>query len=280
MDRKLRVGLGQMLVEGGRALDNLNRAAAIVAGAGDAGCDLVVLPECLDAGWTHSSAWESASKIPGRSSDLLCDAARSAALFVAAGIVEREGDKLYNSAVLISPEGEILLKHRKINELEIALNLYTRGESLQVTHTALGCVGLTICADNFPDSLVLSEALAKMGATLILSPCAWAVDADHDNDADPYGSLWSGAYSTLTRNRNLSIVGVSNVGWLTDGPWEGRKCIGCSMAYGPGAELLAQAPYGEDAEILLVAEVPLFLAEPAIHGEDLSSDETRGFEEE
>ena len=260
MERKLRIGMGQMLVEGGRALDNLNRAAAIIAGAGDAGCDVVVLPECLDAGWTHSSAWESASKIPGRSSDLLCNAARNAALFVAAGIVEREGDKLHNSAVLISPEGEILLKHRKINELDFAQELYTRGDSLRVVNTAIGCVGLTICADNFPETLVLSEALVQMGATLILSPCAWAVDADHDNHRDPYGALWSGAYSTLTKNRNLSIIGVSNVGWLTDGPWDGRKCIGCSMAYGPGAELLAQAPYGEDAETLLIVEVPLILA--------------------
>ncbi len=259
MERKLRIGMGQMLVEGGRALDNLNRAAAIIEGAGAANCDVVVLPECLDAGWTHSSAWETASRIPGRSSDLLCDAARGAGLFVAAGVVERDGDKLYNSAVLISPEGEILLKHRKINELEIALDLYTRGDALRVANTSIGCVGLTICADNFPETLVLSEALAQMGATLILSPCAWAVDADHDNYAEPYGGLWSGSYSTLTKNRDLSIVGVSNVGWLTDGPWEGRKCIGCSMAYGPGAKLLAQAPYGEDAEILLIAEVPLFL---------------------
>ena len=260
MERKLKIGMGQMLVEGGRALDNLNRASAIIEGARDANCDVVVLPECLDVGWTHPDARELASKIPGRSSDLLCNAARNAELFVAAGLVERDGEKLYNSAILISPDGEILLKHRKINELEIALDLYTRGGSLGVVNTAIGCVGLTICADNFPDSLVLSEALVHMGATLILSPCAWAVDADHDNHREPYGALWSGAYSTLTRNRNLSIVGVSNVGWLTAGPWEGRKCIGCSMAYGPGAELLAQAPYGEDAEILAIAEVPLFLA--------------------
>ena len=259
-ERKLRIGMGQMLVEGGRALDNLNRASAIIEGARDANCDVVVLPECLDAGWTHPAARELASRIPGRSSDLLCSAARDAGLFVAAGIVEREGDNLYNSAILISPSGEILLKHRKINELEIALDLYSRGESLCVANTAIGCVGLTICSDNFPDSLVLSEALVKMGATLILSPCAWAVDANHDNHSDPYGGLWSGAYSTLTRNCDLTVVGVSNVGWLTEGPWQGRKCIGCSMAYGPGAELLGQAPYGEDAEILFIVEAPLFLA--------------------
>ena len=43
----------------------------------------------------------------------------------------------------------------------------------------------------------------------------------------------------------MTVVGVSNVGWITDGPWKGRKCIGCSLAVGPGGAILAQGPYGE-----------------------------------
>jgi hypothetical protein len=52
-------------------------------------------------------------------------------------------------------------------------------------------------------------------------------------------------------------VGVSNVGYLTAGPWRGRKCIGCSIAMGPGGELLGVAPYGASAEALVVVEAPL-----------------------
>ena len=102
-------------------------------------------------------------------------------MFVAAGLVERAGDRLYNAAVLIAPAGEILLHHRKINELDIALDLYSVGDRLGVVETELGTLGLAICADNFGSSLAIAHVLARMGAQVILSPSAWAVDADHDN---------------------------------------------------------------------------------------------------
>jgi hypothetical protein len=58
-----------------------------------------------------------------------------------------------------------------------------------------------------------------------LSPSAWAVDADHDNAREPYGKLWLDAYTELARLYDVTVVGVSNVGRLTGGPWAGRKCI-------------------------------------------------------
>jgi len=53
----------------------------------------------------------------------------------------------------------------------------------------------------------------------------------------------------------IAATGVSNVGRLTAGPWEGRKVIGCSLAVGPGGEVLARGPYGEHAEALVVVDV-------------------------
>jgi len=176
---------------------------------------------------------------------------------VAAGLTERDGACIHNTAILLSPEGEILARHRKINELAIAHYLYDRGTSIQMAHTAAGDAGLLICADNFPETVEFAHALGRMGARLLLSPCAWAVDADHDNAADPYGGLWLGSYSQITRAHRMTVVGVSNVGWITDGPWKGRKCIGNSIAMGPGAELLAMGPYGVDAEALITIEAPL-----------------------
>ena len=45
------------------------------------------------------------------------------------------------------------------------------------------------------------------------------------------------------------------MGRLTAGPWAGRKVIGCSLAVGPGGEVLARGPYGEHAEALVAVEV-------------------------
>jgi hypothetical protein len=78
---------------------------------------------------------------------------------------------------------------------------------------------------------------------VILSPCSWAVPADHDQQRDPYGQLWLDNYQPVAREFALSIAGVSNVGPITDGPWSGRKCIGCSLVIGPVGEVVYRAPY-------------------------------------
>src|SRR5215212_6099158 len=176
-----RLGMAQTLVEGGGPGPNLDRAVAAIHQAADQGCRAVVLPECLDLGWTDPSARDLAQPIPGPHFDRLADAARAAGVYVAAGLVERHGPRLFNAAVLIGRAGELLLHHRKINELDIALDLYSVGDRLGVAGTELGTVGLAVCADNFSDSLAVGHVLARMGAQLILSPSAWAVDADHDN---------------------------------------------------------------------------------------------------
>jgi predicted amidohydrolase len=129
------------------------------------------------------------------------------------------------------------------------------GDRLGVVETELGTMGLAICADNFSNSLAIGHVLARMGAQVILSPSAWAVDADHDNARESYGQLWRESYTELARLYDLTIIGVSNVGWITGGPWQGRKCIGCSLAVGPGGKILAQGPYSEDSEALIEVEV-------------------------
>jgi predicted amidohydrolase len=249
-----RVGLGQILVEHGRPDENLARAVDMIGEAAEAGCRLVILPECLDLGWTAAVAPALAEAIPGARSAQLAGAARRCGIHVVAGLTERAGDRVFNSAVLIGPAGELLWKHRKINELDIAPD-YATGDCLGVVRTPIGTIGLAICADNFPDSLVFGHALCRMGAQLIASPCAWAVNADHDNDGEPYGDLWEGAYGTLARLYDVTIIGVSNVGPIASGPWQGRKCIGASLAMGPGGRVLARGPYGIAA--LVTTEVTL-----------------------
>jgi predicted amidohydrolase len=249
-----KIGMGQIRVEGGKPQENLRRAAEMIERAARQECALVVLPECLNLAWTWPDL-SSALPIPGEHSDFLCGAARSSGVYVAAGLVERTEEGCYNAAVIISPQGDIILKHRKINLLEIEKPFYGCGTSLSVARTRLGTIGLNVCADNFPDSLVFGHSLARMGAQLIVSPCAWAVDGDHDNFKEPYGDLWKGSYSELATLYDITIVGVSNVGQIAAGPWQGKKCIGCSLAVGPGGQVLAKAGYGEDAEELVVVSI-------------------------
>src|SRR5688572_29581900 len=246
----------QMLVEGGAKQRNLRRAEELILTAAAQGAQVLLLPEAMPLGWTHSSARTEAEAIPGgETCSLLSDLAKGHGVFICSGVLERAGDRIFNSAVLIGPEGNLLLHHRKLNELDIAHDLYARGDRLNVVKTPLGTFGLMICADAFVSGQVISRTLGVMGADVILSPCAWAVNADHNNEREPYGQLWLDNYQPVAREFRLWIAGASNVGWITDGPWKGRKCIGCSLLIDPRGTAVARGPYGDKAETILYYEV-------------------------
>ena len=252
---KFKLAMGQMLVVGGKVDENLKRAEQMIQAAGEQDCEIIVLPECFDVGWTNPDVRKLAEPVPGKLSETLREAAKKSGIYVVAGLTEKAEDKIYNTAVLISPNGNILLKYRKINILTIAQDTYSTGDCLSVAQTELGKIGVNICADNFPDSLVLGHSLARMGAEILLSPSAWAVEAEHNNEKDPYGSMWKESYTKLAKLYDMTVVGVSNVGWIEAGVWKGRKCIGYSLAVGPGGKILAQGPYGVDAEKLIEVSV-------------------------
>jgi predicted amidohydrolase len=248
----LRLALLQMLVEPGQVEANLARAEERIREAATRGAQLIVLPEVLDCGWTHPSAREHATMIPGGAAcERLRHAARHAGTHLCAGIAERDGERVFNSAVLFAPDGELLLHHRKIHELDIAQPLYARGDRLQVVETALGTIGVMICADGFAPGEVVSRTLVLMGAKVIVSPSSWAVPADHDNAREPYGTLWRDCYGRVARETGVWIAGASNVGPVTAGAWAGWKCIGCSLVVGPDGEPVATGPYGEESLIVV-----------------------------
>src|SRR6185436_17464929 len=125
----MRVAMAQMFVEPGEKQTNLERAESWIAEAGGRGAEVVVLPEALSLGWTHPSARTEADEIPnGESCSRLRAAARRYRIFVCAGFLERAGKEIFNAAVLVDSSGEVILHHRKIHELDIAHDLYARGD--------------------------------------------------------------------------------------------------------------------------------------------------------
>ena len=253
-----RLALAQLRVDPRDRDATLARALQHIADAAHRHADIVLLPEALPLGWMAADTRENADAIPDGAT---CVAFREAAarhrVFVCTGLVERQGDAIFNAAVLIDRHGDVLLHHRKVNELEIAHDLYTRGDRLGVADTSLGRLGLMICADAFAPGEVVSRTLALMGAGIILSPCAWAVPPDHDNTREPYGDLWRRCYGSVAREHRLWIAGASNVGPITSGPWHGHACIGCSLVVGPDGEPALEGPYGIDADALLMVDMKL-----------------------
>lgn len=255
--KKILVGIGQLHVNGGHPEINLQNAVAFIADAARQQCDIIVLPECLDFGWTHSAALTGAQPIPGKYSDLLSRAAREHNMYVIAGLSERVADKIYNAAILISPEGLILGKHRKINILDIAQHIYTPGNSCSVIDTDLGKIGMNICADNSPSTNALGHALGFMGADIILSPCSWAVPPDFDNDQTPYGEIWKKSYIEIAEKHHIPVIGVSNTGLVKDGAWKDWWCIGASLVVAKDGTIQQQFPYTREESKLYTIEVEL-----------------------
>jgi predicted amidohydrolase len=253
-----KLALIQMRVAAGQKEENLRHAENLIAKAASSGAQLIVLPEAMTLGWTDPSAKSAADEIPnGESCRRLQSAARAHQVYLCSGIIERCGAGFFNAALLIDPEGEILLHHRKLNELEIGHHLYGVGDRLQVAHTPLGRIGLMICADGFARGQVITRTLGYMGADIIISPSAWAVVAEHDDTKTPYGKIWLDNYQPVARDFRIWIAGVSNVGWIPEGPWKGRKCIGCSLVINPAGETALRGPYGPDAEAILYLDITL-----------------------
>jgi len=136
--------------------------------------DLIVLPEGITVVGTTKSYAEVAETVPGPTTERLAEVARKRKAYVVAGIYEREGTTLYNTAVMLDRSGALAGKYRKVylprEEVEKGL---TPGSSYPVFGTDFGKVGLMICYDVFFSDP--ARALAAQGAEMILMPI-WGGD--------------------------------------------------------------------------------------------------------
>ena len=128
--------------------------------------DLVVFPECALSGYMFSdeaSARSCAEPVPGRSTDALAEACATHGLHCALGLLELDGARLHNTAVLIGPGG-LIGRYRKSHIASIGADQFTvPGDEPYVVHdTPIGRIGLQICYDwRFPE---ITRVLALRGA--------------------------------------------------------------------------------------------------------------------
>ncbi len=131
--------------------------------------DLILLPEGITVVGNGKKYADIAETIPGPTTATLSALAKAKNSWIAAGIYEREGTTLYNTAVLIDRKGNVAGKYRKVylprEEVEGGL---TPGNDYPVFETDFGKVGLMICWDlQYADP---ARALALRGAEMILVP--------------------------------------------------------------------------------------------------------------
>jgi predicted amidohydrolase len=149
--------------------DNLEKFAGFVDRAGKLGADIVCLPEGVTVVGTGKSYVEVSEPIPGPSTEFFGKVAEKNHLYVIAGIYERLGDVVYNTAVLLDRLGNLAGKYRKVclprEEIQGGI---TPGNSFPTFQTDFGRIGMMICWDvTFPE---VARALRMNGAEVIFMP--------------------------------------------------------------------------------------------------------------
>lgn len=236
----MRVGYLQFAPVWGEKDENLASIEQLLAGA----CaDVLVLPELCTTGYqlTREEALFLAEPFPGgMSCDALARIARMLDAFLVAGVAERDRDRVFNSAVLVGPQGH-LATYRKAHLFAHETLAFDRADTPFAVHAVRGVnVGMMICFDwAFPEA---ARSLALAGADLIAHPSNLVLP--FCQRAMPVRCLENGVYS-VTANR----IGAEDR--LAGHP--PLAFTGGSLVAGPRGEVLSQA--GTDAPALAIVEI-------------------------
>jgi predicted amidohydrolase len=88
---------------------------------------VIVLPEVFDLGWTHPAALTSSAIPDGDTCRLLSQAARGMGFTCVPDSRAHRNGLATTRPVIVDPTGQVILHHRKLNELDIAHDLYAQG---------------------------------------------------------------------------------------------------------------------------------------------------------
>ncbi|WP_236019242.1 nitrilase-related carbon-nitrogen hydrolase [Fuscibacter oryzae] len=220
-------------VAGGLA--GLGRA---LAGAAAAGAEVLVGPESFLPGYNSGNIARLAQPRGGDWHQALADLARQAGCALVLGYGERDGDRVFNSAVAFGPDGAELAHYRKIQlygPREKAI--YAPGDRYATFALKGRVMGLLICYDvEFGPHVA---ALAARGADAVLVPTA---------NMMPYTHVAEATVPAMAANNAVGIVYANYCGVEGDLTYAGGSVI-----TGPHGEILAKAGPGA---ALLIADLP------------------------
>lgn len=172
----VKVAALQMEPHVGEKDENLKKSIELIEKAASQGVKLMVLPELCNTGYVFNSKDEAAAaaeKVPGGPSySLWEEEARKRGVYICAGVTEKDGDSLYDTAVLIGPRGYIG-KYRKVHLWDEEKLFFEPGNSLPIYNLPFGRVGMMICYDGWMPEV--ARILAIKGVDIICDPSAWVV---------------------------------------------------------------------------------------------------------
>jgi N-carbamoylputrescine amidase len=237
---------------------NIAKAKKYIAEAADSGAQIICLQELFNTTYfcyTEEPAfWDLAEPIPGPTIEEMQKSAAENRVVLVAPIYEKAiRGELYNTAVVIGPDGQIMGKYRKTSiPLVKTENLvgnekyYFKPGNLgfPVWQTPFGVnIGVMICYDrHFPEH---ARLLALNGADLVFVPTATAGMSRY---------LWEIELQAHAIDNIYYIGGVNRVG-LDEGGSPTQEYYGSSFFAGPKGKIISQA--GDKHDEIIYAEIDL-----------------------
>ena len=240
---------------------NLARATVLVEQAAARGAQLVVLPELANTGYVFDSREEAfalSEAVPaGHSAQTWIALAQRLGIHLVAGIAERDGDVLYNAALIAGPDG-YLGTYRKLHLWADEKRFFVPGNlGLPIFDTAIGKLGVAICYDGwFPE---VYRLFAMRNVDIVAVPTNWVPMPGQtpDGPAMAHSLTMAGAHSN-----GLVIVCADRIGIERGQPFVGRSLIAGSQGW------LLAGPASVDQEEILIASVDV---EAARRGRQLNA---------
>ena len=168
------------------------------------------------------------------------------------GMLEREGEKLYDSAVLLRPDGSIGLRYRRNQPQwhgkDADPEIYRQGSDVASVRTPFGVAAFLLCGDLFDDAIV--GRFRGLGADLMLFPFARCF-SDGTVDQARWDREELPAYAERVRMAGTPALMVN---YLADGSLQGDNSFGGGFVVSAEGEVLARHPLGEEG--VLVVDIP------------------------
>ncbi|MBX2796603.1 MAG: carbon-nitrogen hydrolase family protein [Myxococcales bacterium] len=238
----MRVAAVQFKPRRGAGAESL-RALVTLAERAAADADLVVLPEMASSGYIFSEAAHVAAVAEAPDGPLfqaLSPVARRARCFVVCGFPEAAGAQLFNSALVIDPDGSLAFVYRKTLLYDEDLHWATPGDSGYATFDcAGGRFGVGICMDLNDDAFVAWLASQELDA--VAFPTNWVFSADSD--------VWS-YWAWRLQGVDAALVAANTWGHEDHVRFAGRSAVL------QRSSLLAAAPLEGDGVITATVERP------------------------
>lgn len=263
MVHEVNIGLAQISSEPYEIDANRALCDSAIKAAFDQEADLVILPELIVSGYVADARrlFPLAETVPGPSTAVWEKAANDASGYIVAGLCEREGESLYNSAVLVGPEG-LIGHYRKAHLFGDEKVAFVPGNlGFPVVRTRFGTIGICVCYDlRFVEVVRL---MALRGADLICVPTAWLPGFDQER-WDAGGMSPQGHVARMQANLSQVFIAASSQA----GRHGGNDFLGSSILVDPYGRVIL-GPMAGDQDQVEVATVDIAAAKRSQQRGDL-----------